>query len=248
VQTQIDRQYAQIANALKSGSPQALAALKNNPQVPAALKQRLDQLPPQALKNPQTIATILQQVKSGMDQQKPALVAQARRQALARALAGLDTAKAAALKQGQSIGAQMIQALKQSFATSITRIYLYAIWLVAAAGMLIALALPEIPLRKSNTATEPTQPAAGAQLSPARTNLLVTGVTLAYLARRIETGNGELPYLTAAASALVPHHEGSVQERALLAARRILRPLAAEALLAGTRRESAVPPPTTGAD
>jgi hypothetical protein len=46
----------------------------------------------------------------------------------------------------------------------------------------------------------------------------------------------------------VSDHEGTVQERALLAARRILRPLAAEALLAGSRRDNAVPPQTAGAD
>ena len=76
-------------------------------------------------------------------------------------------------------------------------------------------------------------------LSPARqevsgASLLLTGVVLAYLARRIEAA--ESPHLISAAASLVPAAEGSPEERAWLAARKVLRPLAAQILLAATEQ------------
>jgi hypothetical protein len=59
---------------------------------------------------------------------------------------------------------------------------------------------------------------------------VLTGITLEYLARRIEGANGDSPNLISAASRLVPDAEGSERERAEVAADRILRPLALEAL------------------
>lgn len=65
------------------------------------------------------------------------------------ALQQIDTAEAQALEQGATTGARMAEALRQSFATSITSIYFYASFLVLAA-LLLTLLLPEIPLRTSN--------------------------------------------------------------------------------------------------
>jgi EmrB/QacA subfamily drug resistance transporter len=155
VQAQLDAQYAKIAAALKSGNPAALDALKNDPQAPAQLKQALSRIPAAALGNPQAVDGILRQVKSGLDSQKPAIAASVRQQALQGALAGLDTAEDKALEQGQSIGARIQHALKQSFATSITRIYFYSIFLVLGALAFVLAGLPEIPLRKTNRAEAP---------------------------------------------------------------------------------------------
>ncbi|HEY0736754.1 MAG TPA: DHA2 family efflux MFS transporter permease subunit [Herpetosiphonaceae bacterium] len=149
VQQQLDAQYQQIEAALKSGDAQQLEALKNNPQLPAQLKEQLGQISPQALSNPQAVDQILSGIRAGLEQQKPAIVAQAREQALAGALSGVDAAEASALAQGESLGAQISSALKQSFATSITQIYFYALFPVIAA-FLLTLAVPEIPLRTSN--------------------------------------------------------------------------------------------------
>ena len=60
--------------------------------------------------------------------------------------------------------------------------------------------------------------------------LILTGVALEYLARRIENANGDFPNLVDAASGLVPDGEGSRHDRARLAAREVLRPLAASTL------------------
>lgn len=64
-------------------------------------------------------------------------------------------------------------------------------------------------------------------------SLLLTGIILAYLARRIETADGKSPHLVSAAASIVPG-EGSPEEQARIAARKFLRPLAAHALLAVT--------------
>ncbi len=156
VQKQIDQQVATIEAALRSGDPAALARLTQNPQMPDALKQRLEQLPPEATRDPAAVDTVMQQIEAGLAEQQPAIVAQARAAALDQALAGLDEAQAGALERGRTLGTEITAALRQSFATSITRIYLYAIWLVAAALLLVVFGLPELPLRKTNTGEAPT--------------------------------------------------------------------------------------------
>jgi len=69
---------------------------------------------------------------------------------LQQALLIEDQAQQAATQQAQATGDDVTAALKLSFANSITKIYFYALWLVAAALLLVALALPELPLRKTN--------------------------------------------------------------------------------------------------
>ena len=59
---------------------------------------------------------------------------------------------------------------------------------------------------------------------------MVTGITLEYLARRIEGANGDSRNLISAASNLVPDAGGSERERAGIAVDRVLRPMALEVL------------------
>jgi EmrB/QacA subfamily drug resistance transporter len=66
------------------------------------------------------------------------------------ALAQAAEAEGVPPDDARAMAAQVSAALKRAFAASITQIYSYAIWLVAAALVLAALALPEQPLRKSN--------------------------------------------------------------------------------------------------
>lgn len=70
---------------------------------------------------------------------------------LDQALAIVDQAEQEVTKEAQTLGDKVTIALKLSFANSITKIYFYALWLVAAALLLIAFWLPELPLRKTNT-------------------------------------------------------------------------------------------------
>ena len=69
----------------------------------------------------------------------------------------------------------------------------------------------------------------------AKAKLLLTGLSLEYLAYKIENADGECPRLVAAASALAPDESnapGSPHERAQLYAREVVRPLAGQMMLA----------------
>jgi EmrB/QacA subfamily drug resistance transporter len=95
----------------------------------------------QLLSSPTTLPALKEELQSSIG---------ADSQALARANTVIDAAEQQAREQTQSLGQRVSDAVKLSYATSVTQIYLYAIWLTGAALLLIALWLPEIPLRKSN--------------------------------------------------------------------------------------------------
>jgi EmrB/QacA subfamily drug resistance transporter len=96
--------------------------------------------------NPETLPEIITQLKesSGADPQ-----------ALTRANSAIDAAEQQARQTAQQIGPQVNNAVKLSFATSITRIYIYAFCLAIVALVAVTLWLPEIPLGKSNRAEAP---------------------------------------------------------------------------------------------
>jgi EmrB/QacA subfamily drug resistance transporter len=100
----------------------------------------------QLVQNPDTLPEIIAQLKesTGTDPQ-----------ALARANRAIDAAEQQARQTAQQIGPQVNDAVKLSFATSITRIYIYAFWLAIVALVAVTLWLPEIPLGKSNRAEAP---------------------------------------------------------------------------------------------
>ena len=62
----------------------------------------------------------------------------------------VNTAQAGALAQGLALGQQVSGAVKQAFTDSVTQIYWYTIPLVLLA-FLIALFIPELPLRRTNS-------------------------------------------------------------------------------------------------
>lgn len=88
---------------------------------------------------PQQVKTLLQ-TPANLD----------RSQQLTEALSAIDAAGLAAVQNGRAQGEAAQTAVKQAFADSITRIFLFVIGLIAAA-LVVALALPEIPLRTSNS-------------------------------------------------------------------------------------------------
>ncbi len=119
-------------------------------------------------------------------------------------------------------GAQLHELL-EAFTTAVQAVYLWAIPF-AAASLLLALFLKEVPLR-GETSTR-----------PSAVTLAVTGVALAWLADRLERGAS--PRLLAAAARLVPPDavpEAAADDdaaRARAASRQLLRPLAGQVLLA----------------
>src|SRR6266545_2960980 len=100
----------------------------------------------QLMNNPETLSEIIAQLRSspGADPQ-----------ALARANSAIDAAEQQAQEAARQIGPRVNDAVKRSYATSITRIYIYAFWLAIVALAAVTLWLPEIPLGKSNRAEAP---------------------------------------------------------------------------------------------
>lgn len=86
---------------------------------------------------------------------KTLLAAPASPAALAQALTLVDQTQAALVTQARSVADEVTAAVRLSFANSITRIYSYAVWLVVVAALLVAIWLPELPLRKSNRSETP---------------------------------------------------------------------------------------------
>jgi hypothetical protein len=149
VDAELTAQKDAIAMALRSGKPEALKALLDNPSTPQQLKDVLAQIPPQALNSPQAVEGIITKIGAAIDEQKPALVQQITDQTLVTINAGLDTAEADALAKGGELGREISAGVKRAFTDSVRQIYVYAIPLVLLA-FLIALFIPELPLRRSN--------------------------------------------------------------------------------------------------
>jgi EmrB/QacA subfamily drug resistance transporter len=74
---------------------------------------------------------------------------------LEQALAIVDQAQQKAAQEAQTLAGQVTSAVRLSFANSITQIYFYAFWLVTVALFIIAVWLPELPLRKTNRSEAP---------------------------------------------------------------------------------------------
>jgi EmrB/QacA subfamily drug resistance transporter len=111
-----------LSRALRDTDPAAIAALRNDPQFPAQQKAMLDMI--------------------------SSLPVAAREQALSQVLARLDEAEQTARAEGRALGQQISAALKDAFTTSVTTIYWYAVW-IALIGFILALFIPELPLRRS---------------------------------------------------------------------------------------------------
>ncbi|MGB9739027.1 MDR family MFS transporter [Chloroflexus sp.] len=111
-----------LTRALRDADPAAIEALRADPQIPDQQKAMLDMI--------------------------GSLPATARAQALDRVLAQLDQAEQTARAEGRAIGEQIGAALKDAFTKSVTTIYWYALWL-AVIGLVLALFIPELPLKKS---------------------------------------------------------------------------------------------------
>ncbi|GAA5512152.1 putative multidrug resistance protein MdtD [Deinococcus carri] len=135
VRAGFNQTYSAIAGAVNSGDPARLAAVAANPQLPAELRARLAQIPPQALQNPQARAGILAGIKQGLDAAAPAAAQQAQQQALSAALQGVN--------DGEQIALSSARATRVAFADTIASIYRYSI-LVAALAFLATLMMPNL--------------------------------------------------------------------------------------------------------
>ncbi len=129
-----DEAYGLIVRALKGGDRAALAQLQGNPYLPSELKGQLaDRF------------AGLQRGTGGGAATAAARDSVLRSAETDRLLSAIKTQFAA---QAKSIGAEVTRAIKLSFAEAISRIYFWVIF-IAAAGFLVTLFIPELPLRRS---------------------------------------------------------------------------------------------------
>jgi EmrB/QacA subfamily drug resistance transporter len=141
----------------------------------------------------------------------------------------------------------IVTGIREGLAAAMHPVFVVGLPIIAVA-FVATLFIKELPLRtvafvdeEAGPPEDATAREAGARMgTPSRNERLVmNGLVLEYLARRIENANGDSPNLVEAASALVPPRtNGSVtrNERALAAAREVIRPLALQTLLASTGR------------
>src|SRR5919199_3077135 len=146
-----------------------------------------------------------------------ALVSEEARRALSQA--------ASAFPGGQQVVDELIQAAREALSASIHNGFVFTLFAVGSA-ILAALLMKNIHLGES--ASRMPAPVGQANGKDA----LLTGVTLAYLARRIESANDDSPNLVRTASELVsPNGDASERDRALRANEEVLKPLSQKLLM-----------------
>jgi MFS family permease len=131
---------------------------------------------------------------------------------------------ASAFPGGEQLVEQILQVSREGLSDSLHDGFVFTLVAVSAA-IVAALLMKNIRLGEERNEAAPV-----AAPGPSRQDGLVAGITLEYLARRIEGANGDSPNLISAALKLVPDTEGSERDRAQLAVDRVLRPLALEVL------------------
>jgi MFS family permease len=155
-----------------------------------------------------------------------ALVSDEARQALSQT--------ASAFPGGQQVVDEVIQVAREALSGSIHTGFVFTLFAVGLA-ILAALLMRNIRLDESP---------AGRTLAPVgqangNKETLLTGVALAYLARRIESANGDSPNLVRTASELVsPNGDASEHARALRANEEVLKPLSRNLLISYLQRRN----------
>jgi hypothetical protein len=152
-----------------------------------------------------------------------ALVSNEARQALSQA--------ASAFPGGQQVVDEVVRVAREALSGSIHDGFVFTLFAVGFA-ILAALLMRNIHLDESPAGRAPVGQANG-------NNTLLTGITLAYLARRIEGANGDSPNLVRTASGLVsPNGDASEHARALRANEEVLKPLSRTLLTSYLQRRN----------
>jgi hypothetical protein len=133
---------------------------------------------------------------------------------------------ASAFPGGEQLVNQILQVSRDGLSNSLHDGFVFTLVAVSLA-IVAAILMKNIRLGVQGAAQGSPAPDEAPALQQDR---MVTGITLEYLARRIEGANGDSRNLISAASSLVPDAEGSERERARIAVDRILRPMALKAL------------------
>ena len=143
VKAGFDRMLSGVSAAVKSGQPGALAALAANPQLPAALRAQLGQIPTQAIATPQGQDAVLGRITAGLNAAQVSAAAQAKAGAVRAAVSGIEASKPTVLHAIDVFGSGFRAALTDGV-TLVFRAGLIAVIL----GFLATVFLPQLPLRK----------------------------------------------------------------------------------------------------
>lgn len=131
------------------------------------------------------------------------------------------------------------EGLSRGLADAMHPIFVAGIPIISVAFVL-TLFIEEVPLKTTAFVDEDAEGEEGGEgeeaREDARSKALFAGSALNYLAGRIEDANGDAPDLILAASSLTPDAALSERDRANLAAKNIIRPMAARILLTEVRR------------
>ena len=149
-----DQQYQEIEQALSSGNPAAIRALAENPAIPQEFRDRLSAMipmPPVGSTDTDSATAAGEPAAAGAS---PAASIPLDRV--------LPVIRDQINQQADQVAETVLGLVKGAFADAVTRIYFYSIF-VLAIGFIIALFVPELPLRKTNRDESEPQPFVGAE-------------------------------------------------------------------------------------
>jgi EmrB/QacA subfamily drug resistance transporter len=143
-----------IADALSADGP-GVGVLLADPALPALLKARIAAIPEGATRTAAGRDSTRESLFAGLELARNDAVVIARAESMAATLAALASSEQQALDGVAAVD----RALKQAFTVAIARVYLVGI-VFALLGLIVALFLPELPLRGPSPTAGPTPPAA----------------------------------------------------------------------------------------
>ncbi|MBX7116804.1 MAG: MFS transporter [Myxococcaceae bacterium] len=152
VKRSYEAMWQRVLVASHQADVSAWQALKSAGDWPREVRQRLNVIPPEALKQPAQREEVLRGVKQALDEAQATAEEKAEVQALESVDRAITEAKSKVETAIDAVGFGM----KQAFTDAISLVYRVA-WVVAFLGLLLTLALPQLPLRKSNAMPTPSE-------------------------------------------------------------------------------------------
>ena len=142
VRARVQRELVARADQVEAGLREGEAgreALLQDPQLPAALRQHLANVPERAFAEEDLTASVIALFRASILAQENAMVAAQTEQALQSARVALDS-------YAPQLVEQIDRGMKEAFSASIAHMLGHALWIVAL-GVLFILFIPELPLR-----------------------------------------------------------------------------------------------------
>jgi EmrB/QacA subfamily drug resistance transporter len=150
VKRSYETMWQRILVASTHEGPEAWQALKLANDWPREVRQRLNVIPPEAMRNPAQREELLRGVKQALEESEKSAEEKAEVQALESVEKAIAEAKTKVETAIDAVGLGM----KQAFTDAISLVYRLA-WVLGLLGLLLTFFLPQLPLRKSNAMPPP---------------------------------------------------------------------------------------------